>query len=377
MSTSNKMNIPKTVSVGYQERQDTYTGKLAYVIYTDAKGVLRKEHSWNGWRDKKIKPNTFDNEPTSGFVLNKGVGGQRQSWGWNARNEYIRIYDPRNFEFEISVANLLFILQECTATKGKGLEGEFVYAWDKKDLVLLPVESQTYKECMAFTNYQTEKVTKKDMIVGCTYLMKDMTNVMYLGRENWYEPSDDYEGNHRIISKGKKHIFIRLGEFDSWASKYILETGFTKLAKRTSDEAVSQYADEYDKFKKSMNSMPAIDVKITKSRLNKKDLDGMHYNKAFLIKEDDKYFVIDISKLYYDSKEGKKGTFDIAKRNKVFYPHIISGKCHVPRSERYYSSYYYRSDDRAENITKEELLKKEFYTAALINEKGGQYNIIR
>ena len=69
------MNIPKTIKVGYQKRGDTYTGKLAYVIYTDDKGKLRKEKSWQGWRDGKIKPSDFDNEPTSGFVLNKGVGG--------------------------------------------------------------------------------------------------------------------------------------------------------------------------------------------------------------------------------------------------------------------------------------------------------------
>lgn len=30
--------IPKKINVGYRERQDTYTGKLAYVIYWDEKG---------------------------------------------------------------------------------------------------------------------------------------------------------------------------------------------------------------------------------------------------------------------------------------------------------------------------------------------------
>lgn len=43
--------IPKRINVGYQERQGTYTGKLAYIIYFDEKGKLRKETSWNGWRD--------------------------------------------------------------------------------------------------------------------------------------------------------------------------------------------------------------------------------------------------------------------------------------------------------------------------------------
>ena len=62
--------IPKKIKVGYQDRSDTYTGKLAYVIYYDEKNKLRKEKSWNGWRDNTIDPNDFDNEPTRGFVLN-------------------------------------------------------------------------------------------------------------------------------------------------------------------------------------------------------------------------------------------------------------------------------------------------------------------
>ena len=96
-----KLNIPKTITVGYQNRSDTFTKKLAYIIYTDAKGVLRKEASWNSWRDKKIDSETFDNTPQSDFVLNKHVGGYKS--GWNHRNSYCRVYDPRGFEFEISI----------------------------------------------------------------------------------------------------------------------------------------------------------------------------------------------------------------------------------------------------------------------------------
>lgn len=35
--------IPKKIKVGFQERSDTFTKKLAYVIYYDQKGKLRKE----------------------------------------------------------------------------------------------------------------------------------------------------------------------------------------------------------------------------------------------------------------------------------------------------------------------------------------------
>lgn len=65
------MFIPRKINVGFQERSNTYSGKLAYVIYYDEKNKLRKEGSWNSWRDSKIPNEEFINEPTSGFVLNK------------------------------------------------------------------------------------------------------------------------------------------------------------------------------------------------------------------------------------------------------------------------------------------------------------------
>lgn len=178
--------LPSRIRVGFKTQHDTYTGKLAYVIYYDNQGVLRKETSWQNWRDEKLEPQDFDNVPTEGFVLNKGVGGVRQSWGWNARNEYIRVLDPRGFEFEISVANLLFILREGDCSRGKGLEGKFVYAWDKNQLILLPVASQDYKKSTRYTALQGLKVQVKSLIRGATYTTSDQKLLTYLGRFKYY-----------------------------------------------------------------------------------------------------------------------------------------------------------------------------------------------
>lgn len=245
---SNKMFIPQKIKVGYQNRTGTYTGKLAYVIYFDDKGILRKEKSWQSWRDHNINDQEFENEAIPGFVLNKGVGGARALYGWNPRNEYIRVYDPRDFEFEISVANLLFILQETSSIKGKGLEGEFVYAWDGTELVLLPVASAEYNACKVYTNRQSIKLTSKDIKEGFSYVMKSGENVIYLGRYLF--------NNHCVYRKdvfnplGMRHIFLIIDE-ESEDVSYLAETGFTKVAECTSSVAAPQFADELDKFKAS------------------------------------------------------------------------------------------------------------------------------
>lgn len=199
--------IPKTINVGYQNRSGTYTGKLAYVIYYDEKGKLRKEASWNSWRDEKIPNEEFDNVPTTGFVLNKKVGDY--SSGWDHRQAYCRVYDPRNFEFEITIENLLYILENANSIKGKGLEGEFVYGWDGKDLVLMPVESPDYKQITEYNKivHNNQSIKAKDLIVGATYLTKDNEEWIYVGRFDYYDSGYKWTENGEVkTSKSRKEI---------------------------------------------------------------------------------------------------------------------------------------------------------------------------
>jgi hypothetical protein len=263
--SNDQMKIPSKLKVGYQKRSDTYTGKLAYVIYYDEKGKLRKETSWAGWRDKHIAADEYTNEPTSGFVLNKKVGDYKSDW--NHRMAHIRVYDPRGFEFEISVENLLYILQESTSTKGKGLEGDFVYAWDKSDLVLLPVSSQEYVNSRAFTDGLMKKVGKADMVEGCVYITKKQEEVIYLGKQGWHEANRYYDGDsiRSYEYKGEKHIFAFMKKPENkYECPYFSDTGFTKISSKVSDVISTDYADRFDEFKKSFYGGGIVEVGLTK-----------------------------------------------------------------------------------------------------------------
>lgn len=179
--------IPKKIKVGFQERDSTYTKKLAYVIYYDLQNKLRKEASWQSWRNKKIEPKDFENIPTSGFVLNKKVGDYVSDW--NHRQAYVRVYDPRDFEFEITIENLLYILENANSIKGKGLEGEFIYGWNGKELVLIPIESPDYKEINKYNNILVNKefVKPKELKIGATYLDKSNVEMIYMGTFDYYD----------------------------------------------------------------------------------------------------------------------------------------------------------------------------------------------
>ncbi len=179
--------IPDKIKVGYQEREDTYTWKLGYVIYYDAKWKLRKEPSFRWWISKELWD--FDNIPTEWFVINIWVWWTN-SW-WNHRKSYIRIYDPRWFEFEISVENLLFLLESNNSIKWKWLEWEFVYSWDGKDLVLLPVNSKEFTDATTTSTIvkKVDYIKPKELIIGNKYLHKNWTELVYLWKHKIFDTS--------------------------------------------------------------------------------------------------------------------------------------------------------------------------------------------
>lgn len=255
--------IPKKINVGFQSRENTYTKKLAYIIYYDEKGKLRKETSWNNWRNNTIPNEEFENEPTSGFVLNKKAGGY--SSGWNHRQTYVRVFDPRGFEFEIDVPNLLYILENTNSIKGKGLEGEFVYGWDGTELVLTPTESPDYKEISQYNKamHNRVKLKGKDMKIGGTYLTKDNKELIYLGRFDYWDTDWNAArktdilgyGYYPAITKEKRYFFYNRegGKYHKFETIKVLSS---KLIGIISEECVGDYANLMDELEHDNSYSP-------------------------------------------------------------------------------------------------------------------------
>lgn len=278
--------IPNKIKVGYCNRKDTYTGKLAYVIYYDENGKLRKETSWQNWRDKDIDPDDFENVPTEGFVLNRKAGGVEEQWGWNARKTYCRVYDPRGFEFEIDIVNLLFILEHCDSIKGKGLIGKFIYGWDGKDLVLLPVDSSDYKKHMELSKVvnSNNKIKAKDLKIGATYINKNNEEYVYMGKFDYWDHYG-YETNGKIFGSWDKMIdyckenniylerrfgryrptkykefvsYVSGKKFWFWKNGYFYQ--YTNISNKfiscVNENCVSNYAELYDDMEHNSNFSP-------------------------------------------------------------------------------------------------------------------------
>lgn len=251
MSTS-QLFIPTKLKVGFRHREDTYLKTLSYIIYYDSKGVLRKGTSWENWRDKSIEPIEVDNVPHSGFILNKDV--QRHGWSYySSGRSMIRVYDDRGMEFEITPTNLLFILMNTNCHK-RELEGKFVYAWDNKELVLLPVGCEEYKTSLGFTQLQGSKLTKEDMVPGCVYKSKKDEELTYLGRFSWFDYS--YRKKDGFFSE-KRYIFLKDKARKEYGDRCLGDdplfacNDLDKIAIRLTETPVENFAEKLEELSKS------------------------------------------------------------------------------------------------------------------------------
>lgn len=252
--------IPNKLRVGFCNRSDTYTGKLAYVIYYDQNGKLRKETSWDSWRDHDIAPEEYENVPTSGFVINKNAGGRENSYSYDVRKTYVRVYDPRGFEFEISIPNLLFILENTNSIKGKGLEGDFVYGWNGTELVLIPVESPEYAQWISKSSQMQNSSLYLDptvLKVGYKYKIKHEGNekeIIYMGKFNEY--IWEYDADLSRKKPGKRYfVFVK-----GWSGYYLdtLTSMKERILECMSDSVVENYAELLEKMESDVSYSPIV-----------------------------------------------------------------------------------------------------------------------
>lgn len=201
-----QLHTPNFIRVGFNKRSDTYSGLLSFPTYLLEDGATTKhKNRWVSWIDKSIPTQDVENVPTEGFVLNERRGGGG-SWRYNDREPKIRVWDPRGWEFEITIENALDILAECGSLPGKGLVGKFVYSFADNKLNLISEKSEVYKNSLEFTSLSSMKITEADLVVGSTYLTKVQNNILYLGKFNFIETTSYNDS----ASLKHDHVFFKL-----------------------------------------------------------------------------------------------------------------------------------------------------------------------
>lgn len=280
--------IARDLKVGFNKRKDTYSGLLAYIIYYDENKTLRKEKSFNSWIEKSIEPKEMKNVPTSGFVLNKNVN--RYS-SFSSNGSKFRIYDPRGFEMEISAENFIAITQ-TTNINAQELSGEFVYAWEGQDLILLPVNSKLYTEAKEYSDILFDKFDRKTIKEGNTYKTKKLSDLVFLGKfeVNSLESGMFYKNHEDSYTSSKKDVFFNKN------TQSFVAINKNLIIAQTSDEPLENFdllvntvkdinkviETTRNKTEKAISAFTKelVSVKVTKYENFLKELDALCANKS-------------------------------------------------------------------------------------------------
>lgn len=310
--------IPTKIRVGFQKRDDTFTGMLAYLIYFDEKGQLRKESSFNSWRDNNIPYIEFENKPTNGFIFNKGI---KRDGHFGSGRSVIRVHHPDDFEFEISVDNLIGILMNTDVSK-RDIQGECVFAWAGKDLVLLPTNSLEYEAALNFTAKQDLNFCTKDLKIGHTYAQKKSdTLIKYLG---YFDYNNSYINirNFKKIKYTKKHIF-----YDS-NMNFITPTIKT-ISGCVSDVIDQEYSNAYECFEKSNHSRQIYNICFKDFEIE------IERNYIEIHKENDDKSILTLLIYYFYIEELKEN-------KKIFNLNQITSNIKYPSEEGYDTAHHSR-----------------------------------
>jgi len=156
------------------------------------------EHSESYDKDISERTESFPNLPRDGFRIAKAV----KRTGWNGGNVVWRIEDPYGFTVEIQSGNLQNILESCTVDKGL-IFGKCVWARDGASNILLPMDTEEYRQAIRNTENLKVSFNPDDVPLGSTVKLRNGKNMIWLGQFFIHqlrldEMILDPENNHQV-----------------------------------------------------------------------------------------------------------------------------------------------------------------------------------
>ena len=145
------IKIPEKVYVGFQGRRSEDEVPLGFMTpYTTDQAGIKRRASVDNWAkgyysntEKTFNSVILDNKPMIGFKIGRDI---RRSGGWNGSGaSYVRVADPRGFELEITIENLVMCMSANLVDNGEIIQ-ECVWGRDGNRNMLLPTNSEPFKD---------------------------------------------------------------------------------------------------------------------------------------------------------------------------------------------------------------------------------------
>lgn len=153
------------------------------VNYIDNKTNQRLRDKIDDWSNygtgSKVKLNSIiiDNTPMTGFRISRS----QINAGWYQTPDYIRVEDPRGFEVDITIPNMIMLTNNNILDNGEIMH-ECIWGRDGAINVLLPSNSAPYQEAIKNTDRQTTHVHVKKLKLGDHVVLKNGMKGRYMGK---------------------------------------------------------------------------------------------------------------------------------------------------------------------------------------------------
>lgn len=212
-------HIPKQIHTGFQDRDDTYTGKLSFSTYVEEKtGQLKHDNEWKHWCNKEGRI-VLDNKPMKGFMFNRNKTHHSNNYYFNTKRIVFRVYHPEGFEFEIKPDNVNLLLEYTDISK-KEITDPCIIAFSGKTIVLLPITSPEYQDYIRKEEKRNDKNRKQNLKKEFAYKKKDSPDILlYAGKYDFsynlprisYDTMGYYDKNKTIKNLD---VFYNLNSYE-------------------------------------------------------------------------------------------------------------------------------------------------------------------
>ena len=186
MSELSTIKIPEKVYVGFQGRRTEDEIPLGFMTpYDETAAGKKRQATVDEWAKpyygdsstKSFNSVIIDNKPMIGFKIGRAI---RRHSRFGGNSTVVRIEDPRGFELEIGIENLVLlmsnnIMEDCE------LMQECLWGRDGSKNILLPINSEPYKEYLETQELISNKVSLKDVKIGDTIKVLGGETGVYLG----------------------------------------------------------------------------------------------------------------------------------------------------------------------------------------------------
>lgn len=232
------------------------------------------------------KEEIIKNIPQKGFSINKNTYSEAD---YKTYVDGVTVFDPRGFEFSISIGNFLHLAKNNVIDHGE-IIAECIFSWSVKGtLVLLTTNSVGYKEALEYTKKQHFKFDPENLKEGKTYFTKKSKDpLVYMGRHKFNSSSTYSERELGFCfspSKQLRHVF-----FNRENSKFISIMISKNIAGILDDEVCEDFDTLLLNFKKSYEGL--ILKEISFEKITEDNVEQAESNPYIVIKKDDRIMLL-------------------------------------------------------------------------------------